>query len=520
MAARRTALTAARSQVDDSIPTPDVAAGTPPHAAEPTPEPRDLTALLAQGFTPRLEQMATAARDLLTPTRHWDAPSQDALRMIARESEALQVAVAHMGIMQAIQRQALRLAPVELGDVLMRTLPIWQAQAMRHSFELALPGVTPTIIADAEWVELTLNILLEAAVKLTPTGGVVRVSLRPQDEGALVSVRAGAAHLSAMQLAEICEPFARAPRSLEQPGELIGGGLGLPLAQVILAAHGGSLRAEQVAQGSGGIALLAEWPLTPTERAAVVSAPAAKPDAAAPVNRVTPPRARQVALIVEGDARMARYLRANLEARRYQAIVAHEAKEARALIELEEPDIIVLDTGLVGHDAMRTLRDLRDATGAPVLALARRHDPDECARLLDGGAADYLARPVSLDELAARMRAALRAYEANLSDATREPIYQNGDLLIDFAQRSVTMAGKAISLSKTEFKLLRALAQHAGMALTHEAILERVWGEAYSQEIEFVWVYIRRLRRKIEPDPSSPRYILTVPGVGYRLAKL
>ncbi|MGZ3603190.1 MAG: winged helix-turn-helix domain-containing protein, partial [Ktedonobacterales bacterium] len=133
---------------------------------------------------------------------------------------------------------------------------------------------------------------------------------------------------------------------------------------------------------------------------------------------------------------------------------------------------------------------------------------------------DYIVKPFSIEELLARVRVVLRTRQASARATEQEPVFQSGELTVDFAQRIVSVSGQPVSLSKTEFKLLRVLAQHAGMVLSHEVLLERVWGAAYSQEIEFVWVYIRRLRRKIEPDPANPCYILTVPGVGYRLARL
>jgi len=135
------------------------------------------------------------------------------------------------------------------------------------------------------------------------------------------------------------------------------------------------------------------------------------------------------------------------------------------------------------------------------------------------GAADYLGKPFHIDELIARVRVALRRSQENTNQRTIGSSIHIGDLSIDLQQRLVMVAGSPVSLSKTEFRLLRVLGQHAGMVMSHDILLERVWGPGYSQEVAFVWVYIRRLRRKLEPDPAHPRYILTVPGVGYRLAK-
>ena len=214
---------------------------------------------------------------------------------------------------------------------------------------------------------------------------------------------------------------------------------------------------------------------------------------------------------------MQRYLRANLDAQQYRPHIASDLADAERLIDLEDPDLILLDTRFSPGPFLETLRHLLEYATAPVIVLARTHDPVECAHALDMGAVDYLARPLSIDELLARLRVALRMREAVAETQTREPVFERDGLRVDFEQRAVSVEGRPVALSKTEFKLLRVLAQHPAMVLAHEVLLERVWGPGYSNEVEFVWVYIRRLRRKIEPDPSHPRYILTVPGVGYRL---
>jgi len=124
-----------------------------------------------------------------------------------------------------------------------------------------------------------------------------------------------------------------------------------------------------------------------------------------------------------------------------------------------------------------------------------------------------------MEELLARVRVALRRQGQPPQRDAQSAVFSSGDLTIDFAQRQVRVAGRDVQLSRTEYKLLTVLAQHAGMVLTHELLLEKVWGPGYNREMDFIWVYIRRVRRKIEPDPSQPHYILTVPGVGYKLAR-
>jgi two-component system KDP operon response regulator KdpE len=212
-------------------------------------------------------------------------------------------------------------------------------------------------------------------------------------------------------------------------------------------------------------------------------------------------------------------VRANLEQQHFQPVVASTLREVPEMVEMEEPAAVVLDVGADESALVDAMRRVGELSAAPVLLLAHRHDPDQCARLLDAGAADYIAKPFSIDELLARLRVATRTRSADELDEG-DRVVATGDLTIDLGRRVVSVAGADVRLSKTEFKLLKALAQHAGAVLSHDELLARVWGAGYRQETDFVWVYMRRLRRKIEPDPAHPRYLLTTPGVGYRLAKL
>ncbi|HEX8032434.1 MAG TPA: winged helix-turn-helix domain-containing protein [Ktedonobacterales bacterium] len=504
---------------------PMPAASTPPAA------PAEVGDLLARGFITPLADIHLLATKLLTASRRLDADEHHEMaREIARESAALrEAAQAIADLAQLHSRDALRLGPVELGDLLMSIMPGWKPRAPHHSFELAVPGITPAITADAARVEQALDLLLEAAVKLSPDGGPIRVSVRPRGDEVEVSVRTFGYTARPADLQRLFEPFYRLA---ELPEVQVRGGLGLPLARAILQAHKGRLHAESPASGQG-LLLIASWPLLPITVARLDSqdtqggdsdAHAASGESAMSGSlagtRLIAPRAKPVVLVHDGDPRMVRYLRANLEAQHYRPVIAREIGEARQLIDLEEPDLILLDAASAGTDASSVLRQICESTGAPIIVLARRHEPDECARLLDLGAVDYIVKPFSIEELLARVRVVLRTRQASARASAQEPVFQSGELTVDFAQRIVSVSGQPVSLSKTEFKLLRVLAQHAGMVLSHEVLLERVWGAAYSQEIEFVWVYIRRLRRKIEPDPANPCYILTVPGVGYRLVRL
>jgi DNA-binding response OmpR family regulator len=266
--------------------------------------------------------------------------------------------------------------------------------------------------------------------------------------------------------------------------------------------------------------LLDSWHAAPQSAATAPEMPATAPQPA-PVTPTLRPRhvhERLVILVAGGDAHLARYLRANLEASGYRPLVAPNVAQLPDLIDQESPDLLLLDIGAPTRPVMVALRRVPECASVPTIVLGSGAEA-ECAHALDLGAVDYLAKPFGLDELLARVRAALRRAERTQAGAVAR-MFHSGELIIDFAQHQVRVAGRPVPLSRTEYKLLSTLAQHAGHVLTHEQLLERVWGAGYGQEVEFLWVYVRRLRRKIEPDPRNPRYILTVPGVGYRLAEL
>jgi DNA-binding response OmpR family regulator len=225
-------------------------------------------------------------------------------------------------------------------------------------------------------------------------------------------------------------------------------------------------------------------------------------------------------VVVENDPRMARYLRAHLEEQRYQVQVVSHGLQFLRQLDLKEPDLILLASNTSDISGGEILQRLREFSHIPVLMLCDDGDEDEHLRYLDTGADDFVVKPFSIKELLARVRVLLRRRAANEPVAAGETLFTTGELLIDFAQHQVSIEGQPVQLSRTEYKLLTVLAQNVGRVMTHELLLERVWGSEYNREVDFIWVYISRLRRKIEVDPRHPRYILTIPDVGYKLVKL
>jgi two-component system KDP operon response regulator KdpE len=217
-------------------------------------------------------------------------------------------------------------------------------------------------------------------------------------------------------------------------------------------------------------------------------------------------------LVVDDEPQILRAIGTTLRGAGYTVDTAANAGEALTLAAARPPEAVILDLVLPDRNGTEVTRELRTWTEVPVIVLSAVGEERDKIAALDAGADDYVTKPFSVEELLARLRAVMRR-----SAGAQEPVIQVGDLRIDVAERAVTVDGRRVKLSPHEFDLLRVLAQHQGKLLTHRMLLREVWGPAYQVEAHYLHVYVSHLRRKIEPDPSSPRYLLTEPGAGYRL---
>ncbi|MBB6013363.1 two-component system KDP operon response regulator KdpE [Aquamicrobium lusatiense] len=218
-------------------------------------------------------------------------------------------------------------------------------------------------------------------------------------------------------------------------------------------------------------------------------------------------------LVVDDEPPIRKLLRVGLTAEGYAMVEAGNAEQAVALVSSEKPDLILLDLGLPdmsGHDLLERWRS--ELVELPIVILSSRTDETGIVRALELGADDYLTKPFGMRELAARIRVALRH---RLQQHGERPIFQTGDLSVDLVKRIVRVADKEIKLSPREYDILRVLVQHAGKVITHQHILKQVWGGV--ADVQYLRVYVRQLRQKIEAMPDQPQYILTETGVGYRL---
>jgi two-component system KDP operon response regulator KdpE len=217
-------------------------------------------------------------------------------------------------------------------------------------------------------------------------------------------------------------------------------------------------------------------------------------------------------LVVDDESQILRALQTSLQGAGYEVEVAATAEDALTSAATHPPDGVILDLMLPDRSGTDVCRDLRRWTNVPILVLSAVGDEHEKVAALDAGADDYVTKPFGIDELLARLRAALRRV-----DAVTGPVVELGDLVVDLERRLVTLRGEPVSLTPTEFELLRLFVRNEGKLLTHPTILREVWGPRYGAESHYLHVYVSQLRRKIEPDPARPRFLLTEPGAGYRL---
>lgn len=453
-----------------------------------------------------------SATTLLSNAGHWDpATQQELLQLIDAQVDRLHHLVNGLLDVWRLSETLLphQLTPANVEALLAELAARWRASAPTHTLHVSLAPGLPAVPLDPERMRGAIERLVAYAAATAPEGMPIRIEARAAAGTLTVRVSRPGLTPAVEERAQLFEPVP--PSGAE--GTPISG-LALAESRAVVHAHGGYLVAQPPLQGSG---LVFEIGL-PISAAAEPGAPESALLRPKQANRARPAHERPVVLLADDDPHLVRYLRANLETQGYRPLIAPSSGQMARLLDLEQPDLVLLDSGLNDRSGSSALEQVRQYSDVPMIVLGHG-DEAECVRALDMGAVDYLAKPFGLQELLARVRAALRGATHPAAAEPAEAVFRTGELTIDFAQRLVHVGDQLVQLSRTEYKLLRVLAQHAGRVLSHELLLERVWGPGYGQEVEFLWVYVRRLRRKIEPDPRCPRYILTIPGVGYRLAQ-
>ncbi|WP_330299032.1 response regulator [Streptomyces sp. NBC_00503] len=224
-------------------------------------------------------------------------------------------------------------------------------------------------------------------------------------------------------------------------------------------------------------------------------------------------------LVVDDEPQIVRALVINLKARKYEVDAAADGASALELAAARHPDVVVLDLGLPDMDGVEVIKGLRGWTRVPILVLSARHTSDEKVEALDAGADDYVTKPFGMDELLARLRAAVRRAEPSAGSGEDEVIVETEHFTVDLAAKKAVREGRDVRLTPTEWHLLEVLVRNGGKLVSQKQLLQEVWGPSYGTETNYLRVYMAQLRRKLEADPSHPIHFITEPGMGYRFER-
>jgi len=224
---------------------------------------------------------------------------------------------------------------------------------------------------------------------------------------------------------------------------------------------------------------------------------------------------KELILLIEDEPQMRRFLRVTLQSRGFRLIEAETGEEGMILAAGRNPAIILLDLGLPDMDGLEVTRKLREWTTIPIIILSAREQERDKVLALDGGADDYLTKPFGVDELMARIRVSLR-HMARGEVGKEEPVFQAGELRVDFTRRQVLLDGEEVHLTPIEYRLLTTLIRYADRVVTHNQLLREVWGPRQANQVQYLRVYMAQLRKKLEADPARPRFFINEPGIGYR----
>ena len=398
--------------------------------------------------------------------------------------------------------------PTDLVRMMDQARDIFLSGSGSHSLQFNLEAQVPFVMADRQRiVQVLTNLLLNAATHSVSTSPI-RVGASPAGVHVEVYVEDEGSGISEEQMLRLFRKFSdMGPR--ERAGEYLGAGLGLAICKGIVEAHGGRIWATSDGPGKG-----ARFTFT---------LPVAVPDLLG--SRVRPEWHESVlvevgetprVLAVEDNPTMLRYIRDSLERAGYFPIVTGDPVGAVRLMMDSEPHLLLLDVKLPGTDGIELMRELLTIADVPVIFLSAYGEDDIVSSAYEMGASDYIVKPFSPAELAARIAAALRKRETGIEERPAEP-FEFGDLRIDYAERRVTLAGETLRLTETEYRMLSELAKNAGVVLSYEHLMRRVW-RRQGTDLRPMRTVVKGLRRKLGESASSPMYLFTAPRVGYRLA--
>ena len=454
----------------------------------------------------------SAATLLESPSTLEPAETVQLARIIDSQANRMRELISHLLDVARIEAGTLPVAPepADLVSIVDEARNIFLSGGGRAHISIDLEPDLPSVMADKKRTVQVLNNLLSNADnnsdEVTPIvlnavrdGIYVRVLVTDQGKG-----------VPPDRLPHLFRKFSRIEGEAGAH-DSVGSGLGLAICKGIVEAHGGRIWAESDGPGLGSqftftlpVAEVTK-PLSPTEDVQAPSTLAVESE-------------RVHILAVDDDVQTLRHVRDALSSAGYLATVTGDPNDALNIVEAKKPDLVVLDLVLPGADGIELMRSIRDVADVPVIFLSGYGRGEVISLALEAGAADYVVKPFSPTELVARIRAALRRQAASGPAEQASPLVLGG-LTMNFAERAVSVDGHAVDLTATEYNVLAELAASAGRVLTHEQLLERVWGLVAAGTPGTVRTAVKRLRRKLGDDAANPRYIIAVPRVGYRMGK-
>ena len=450
-----------------------------------------------------LTSILGSATALLKPSSDLDpAEIGQFHRIILEQAESMRELIADLLDVAHIETGTLPVAlePVDLAALVDRARTLFLSGGGRPHLHIDLAPDLPLVMADRRRVVQVLGNLLSNAARHSPESSPIQVTAVRQDLHLAVSIADQGQGLSDERLAHL---FGKPSGPTGQAGPGAGGsGLGLAICKGIVEAHGGRIRAESDGPGQG-----ARFTFT------IPTVKKARDRSSASPESPRKGKAKPRILVVDDDPQALHFMRHALTEAEFEPIATADPDQLPVLLKRTKPHLVLLDLMLPGPDGLELMKDLLGKSGLPVIFVSGYRGGEIISQAFESGASDYIVKPFSPTELVARVRAALRKGEDSSTEPT-EP-YVLGDLTIDYAQRRVLLAGRALNLTAYEYDLLFELSVQAGRVVTYARLLRRIWGPAHSGDLRGVRTLVRRLRKKLDDDAASPTYLFVERRVGY-----
>lgn len=463
--------------------------------------------------TPLTTIKGSTATVLGSPSALDPAETQQFFRIIDEQTDHIRDLINNLRDVTQIEAGtfSINTEPASMADIVVEARDTFQSGEARNRVVVDLPSDLPPVIADRQRILQVLNNLLANSAQYSYDASTVRVTASQEGPHVEVTVSDEGRGVSAERLPHLFRKFAWIDDEEGKTG-FEGAGLGLAICRGIVEAHGGRISAESAGPGLGTQITFT----IPAVRGEEIVAAATPPQL--PAHERETSSEQEAVLAVVDDSQMQRYVHDGLSAGGYSPIVTGNTEEVRRLIQEGRPCLVLLDLALAGDADFEVMKSISEITDAPMILLSGYGRDRTITQAFNLGAVDYIVKPFSPNELMARISAALNRKELYDNTQALEP-YVHGDIEINYAERGVTVAGRPVYLTATEYRLVFELSINAGRVLSHEQLLDRVWDAGSPGNSQVLRAFIKSLRRKLGDDVKNPRYIFTKHRVGYQMVK-